>query len=179
MSIPDELKDQEGPARGSMIARYFRLATPIPVEEADAIERGLENGDLDPYKEKRRLAGEIVTTYWGKEAAERAERDFDLMFKSRGTAGLPEDMPRFVIALGPGQTSIYLPEFLRAHEILGSPIAASGAAARNLIDSGAIRVFDGSVGEFVQLGGYELPVEPDKSYALRAGKKRFFAIDTR
>jgi tyrosyl-tRNA synthetase len=177
MSIPDDLKDTERPERGSMIARYFRLATSLSVDEVDALEAGLAQGRLDPYREKRRLAREVVGTYWGSEAAADAERSFDLLFTARGETSMPDDIPRFSLVLEAGSHAIYLPDFLRANQILGQPIASSGSAARKLIDTGAVRRRDDDTGGFAAVDGYELPVKAGHSYVLRVGKKRFLAID--
>lgn len=190
MSIPDEIKNPEvAAARGNMIARYFRLATSLPVAEVDAIEKGLADGLLDPNDTKRRLAREIATAYWGARAGDEAEAAFDLKFKSRGHEGLPDDIPAFEWSTMPPKgratekARLYLPDFLRTHEILGQPIAASGSVARSLIDEGAVRLrVDASRGfadvrDDARYQGYSLAVTPGDRYVIKVGKKRFFAID--
>jgi len=65
MSIPD-----------SMIERYFELISHIPVDEFNALQKGLKNGTKDPRDIKKELAMELVTRYHGAEAAERAKKEY-------------------------------------------------------------------------------------------------------
>ena len=70
MSIPDEL-----------MVKYFRLCTPLPVDEVDADRAGAGGRLAHPNAVKRRLAREIVALYHGADAAVAAEEAFDRVFK--------------------------------------------------------------------------------------------------
>lgn len=70
MSIPDKLMEN-----------YFRLLTNYPVEEIR---------DMHPKKAKVLLAKKVVSQYYDEEAAEKAEEEFDRVFKHKE---LPENIP--------------------------------------------------------------------------------------
>ncbi|MBM7631856.1 tyrosine--tRNA ligase [Geomicrobium sediminis] len=79
MSIPDEL-----------MIKYYKLATDIPLEEVEALEKGLADGSVHPRDAKQNLGKHFVEMYHGKEAAEEAQRYFQTVFTKRA---LPEDLP--------------------------------------------------------------------------------------
>lgn len=165
MSIPDEIPGTGGP-RGNMIARYLRLATSLPVDEVDDIESGLASGVLDPNQTKRRLAREVVGAYWGEEAAMAAEDSFDRKFKPAASSVDLEALPRLALRLNGDH--VYLPGVLR-----DARMVASGSAARRLIDSGAVRLYEEAEGAFTNtVAGYELPVRPGERIVVEVGKKK-------
>ncbi len=148
MSIPDQL-----------MVQWFELATDVPAETVEAIASGLAEGGLHPGETKRRLAREIVSLYWGPEAAASAEDHFDAIHR-RGE--VPEEVAEF--ALGP-EDPVSLPTLLRQ-----SGLVKSGGEARRLIDQGAVKV-DGAVTDRVELGRDELT-----GRVIQVGKRRFVRI---
>jgi tyrosyl-tRNA synthetase len=147
MSIPDTL-----------IAKYFRLCTMVPVEEVDVIEAGLSTGAVDPNVTKRRLARTIVDLYHGADAGVDAEEAFDRVFKRHEA---PDDIPEFAID---AEATIHLPGLLKQ---LG--LAPSNAEGRRLIDGGGVRI-DGQV---VPPRTYDVPWEQVAGRVVQAGKRRF------
>jgi tyrosyl-tRNA synthetase len=79
--VPDEL-----------IAEYRLLALDFFLEpsEAERVAKGLQDGTLDPWQEKRRLAREVVDLYHGEGAGAAAEAEFDRVHKA---GELPEEIP--------------------------------------------------------------------------------------
>ena len=73
MSIKDEL-----------MGKYFELCTRVPLDEVAKILGG------HPKESKMRLAREIVTLYHGKDAADKAEKDWQNTFSG---GGVPADVP--------------------------------------------------------------------------------------
>jgi tyrosyl-tRNA synthetase len=144
MSIPDELMGQ-----------WFRLAANLAPEEVEEIEAALAEGRLHPNQAKRRLAKEVVTLYWGAEAAEEAEQRFDQVFK-RGES--PEEMEEVPL---PEEDPVQLPRLIR--EAFG----ISGAEARRLLEQGAVRI-DGEV-----VDQQEQPRAALAGRVLKVGKRRF------
>jgi tyrosyl-tRNA synthetase len=147
MSIPDEL-----------MVKYYRLATPVPVDEIDRLEGALASGDEHPNAVKRRLAREIVALYRGPEAAVGAEEAFDRVFK-RGEA--PADIAEVRVSLS---ATVYLPGVLKD---LG--LVASATEGRREIDHDAVKI-DGGV---VPPGAYELPREAVEGRVVQVGKRRY------
>ena len=83
MSIPDNL-----------ILDYFKLLTDVPLKEIAKMERDLNSKRVNPKKLKSSLAKEIVTFYHGKQKAERAEREFNRVFKEKK---IPTKIPVFTL----------------------------------------------------------------------------------
>ena len=122
MSIPDEI-----------MVKYFRLASTVPVDEIDEIERGLAADELHPNKVKRQLARNIVAAYHGEDAAVAAEEQFDLVFKAHE---IPDDIPEFAADLTPNdEGKVYLAKLLA-----DAGLAQSTGDARRLIDGGGVKV---------------------------------------
>lgn len=144
MSLPDETMPE-----------WFRLAADLDPAEVDAIEAGLESGDLHPNETKRRLGREVVALYWGADAAAAAEAEFDQVFKE---GGVPDDVPEHTL---PSGDVINLPSLIR--EVFGN----SGSEARRLIEQGAVKV-DGQTVSELEVDRHLLT-----GSILRVGKRRF------
>ncbi len=144
MSIPDELMGQ-----------WFRLAADLDPDEVEAIEAALASGELHPNQAKRRLAREVVSLYWGPQAAEEAEHAFDRVFK-HGKA--PEKIDEVPL---PEEDPVNLANLIR--EVFGT----SGAEARRLLEQGAVRL-DGQV-----VRDQQLPRAALSGRVFRVGKRRF------
>ncbi|HBG22737.1 MAG TPA: tyrosine--tRNA ligase, partial [Peptococcaceae bacterium] len=100
MSISDEL-----------IVRYFQLVTPVSNEEVDKIQDNLASGSHHPRDVKMQLARELVTMYYGKDAAIDAEQEFVSVFQQ---GNLPEEIPDVQIPAEETSTegTIWLPKLL-------------------------------------------------------------------
>lgn len=151
MSIPD-----------AIMPRYFRLASSVPVDEIDQIEKGLDAGTLDPNKTKRRLARNIVSIYHGEDAAKKAEEDFDHLFKDHA---MPDKIPEFKADLTPNdEGKVYLAKLM-----VDVHFAASTGQARRLIDSGGVRLN----GKALAPKTYNIAPEKIKGSTLQVGKRHF------
>jgi tyrosyl-tRNA synthetase len=147
MSIPDGL-----------IPKYFRLATAVPVDEADAIEVGLADGSLHPNAVKRQLAREIVSLYQGEQAARSAEAAFDRVFKHHEA---PSDVQVVVVQ---ASDPVHLPALLKD---LG--LVSSRGEGRRLVDQGGVKI-DGAP---VAPGVYDVPWGEVAGKVVQAGKRRY------
>jgi tyrosyl-tRNA synthetase len=147
MSIPDAL-----------MVKYFRLCTPLPVEEVDAIEADLASGSADPNATKRRLARAIVDLYHGSAAGEGAEEAFDRVFKRHEA---PDDVPEIAVVV---TSTVHLPALLKE---LG--LVPSNGEGRRMIDGGAVRI----EGDVVAAGAYDVSWEDVSGRVVQAGKRRF------
>ena len=151
MSIPDEI-----------MVKYFRLASTVPVDEIDAIEKGLEADELHPNKVKRQLARNIVAAYHGEDAAQAAEEQFDLVFKQHA---IPDDIPEFAADLTPNdEGKVYLAKLLA-----DAGLAQSTGEARRLIDGGGVKVN----GEAVPAKAYNVDPALLQGATLQVGKRKF------
>ena len=154
MSIPDEL-----------MVKYYRLASALPVDEIDEIERGLAADELHPNKVKRALAQNIVAAYYDEAAAQAAEEQFDLVFKQHA---VPDDIPEFAADLAPNdEGTVYL-----AKLIADAGLAASAGEARRLIDGGGVKVN----GEPVPAKSYNVDPAMLAGATLQVGKRKFVRL---
>lgn len=154
MSIPD-----------SLMARYFYLASTLPVDEADRIIAGVEDGSLHPNVVKRQLAANIVSAYHGAEAALEAEVAFDRVFKQHEA---PEDITEVVVDLTPSEEgTVYVAAILVE---LG--FATSAGEARRLIDGGGVKIANEA------LKAREYNIDPSRlaGQVIQVGKRKFAKI---
>jgi tyrosyl-tRNA synthetase len=147
MSIPDAL-----------IGKYYRLCTPLDVDEVDRIEADLASGEAHPNATKRALARAIVELYHTAGAAIDAEASFDRVFKRHEA---PDEIPSIVVSAEP---LMHLPALLKD---LG--LVSSNAEGRRIIDGGGVKV-DGVP---VPAGAYDLPWSELDGRVVQAGKRRF------
>lgn len=147
MSIPDEL-----------MAKYYRVATLLPIGEIEAIEAELASGEKHPNLQKRRLARSVVEVYHGATAAVDAEEAFDRVFKRHEA---PTDVPRIEVG---ASDPIHLPALLRE---LG--LASSNAEGRRMIDGGAIKID----GDPVPARVYDVAWAAVEDRVVQAGKRHF------
>jgi len=138
--VPDEL-----------VAKYLRLATDMPDDEAAALVAG------DPWEAKKRMAAAVVERYYGADAgvAERAE--FERVFKQKE---LPDDMPEFAVA----ETPVGIVNLVR------DAFGMSGGEARRLVLQGAVSL-DG-----VKVTDPKATVDVTDGAVLKAGKRKFVVL---
>ena len=149
MSIPDDL-----------MTSWFELATDVADEEVARIAAALSTGTAHPGETKRRLAREIVTLYWGADAAAAAEEHFDTIHRRHQ---IPEDIPEYS---APDEDPVSLPTLLR-----DAGLVKSGGEARRLIEQRAVKL-DGEVVVAMEIAREELL----RAGVLQVGKRRFLRI---
>ena len=154
MSIPDEL-----------MVKYYRLASTVPVDQIDAIEKGLAADEIHPKGCKRDLAQNIVAAYYDEEAAKEAEAAFDRQFKQHE---VPEDIPEFAADLTPNEEgTVYL-----AKLIADSGLTKSTGDARRMIDQGGVKIN----GEAVAAKAYNVAPESLSGAVIQVGKRKFVRL---
>lgn len=146
MSVPDEA-----------MLLYFKLLTRYPPQRIAAIEQGLQEGTLHPRDAKMMLAREIVSIFFGEEAAGRAEAHFRTVFQERS---FPEEMPVFVVE---GPRSL-------VEVLVAAGLAPSRSEARRLIRQGGVRL------EGEPLMDVEAVLRLDRPRVLQVGRRRFVRL---
>ena len=119
MSWPDEL-----------INLGFELCTNIPTEEIEKNKKELKSKKLNPRDAKAKLAKEIVALYHGKPAAQKAEKEFNRIFKKKE---LPSEIPSIKIAA----KNINILDLL-----VKTKLASSKAEAKRLIEQKGVKIDD-------------------------------------
>ena len=151
--VPDELI----PSYRLLALDFFRDPT-----EAERVQKGLEDGSLEAWDQKRRLAREVVDLYHGQGRGAGAEERFERVHRERE---LPEEVPN--LAIPPDLVidgRVYLPKLLA---VLG--LADSNSHARRLIEQGGVRLD----GQPVDGDALELPANELKGRVLQVGRRGF------
>ncbi len=150
MSISDEL-----------MWKYYELLSSLPPVETQALKERVMEGGLHPKRAKMDLAKEIVACFYSQEAAQKAEEEFERVFKERK---LPTEMPEFTVISQGGK--IWLARILTAIRF-----ARSTSEAIRAIQQGGVR-WDG---KRITDRDAEIPCD-DKEHVLKYGKKRFAQV---
>jgi tyrosyl-tRNA synthetase len=164
------------------VARFLALFTFLPMDEIRAVER-LQGGELNAAKTV--LAYETTALAHGREQAEAALQAARDLFGGRAvpasicpSSGLPrgaaeagaDAVPTSSLPLSRLQAGI--PAFKLLQE---TGLAASGAAARRLIDQGGAYV-NGARIDAAERMVSDADLDRDGTLVLRAGKKRFHRV---
>lgn len=147
MSIPDNL-----------ILPYFESATEVPLAEIREIKEALNKGE-NPRDYKAKLALAIVSLYHGEKEAQKAEKEFDKVFKNKN---LPSDIPVFKLK----DKNINPLDLL-----VGSKIVVSKGEARRLIEQGGFYVNEKKVTD------WKKEITLNKDDIIKAGKRKFGRIE--
>jgi tyrosyl-tRNA synthetase len=131
-----------------------------------AIQRGLEEGTLHPAEQKRRLAGEVVASYHGEEAAVAAEQRFDRVHREHE---IPQDGDEAEIppAIIDKNGRVWLPRLLAA---LG--LASSNADGARLVEQRGVRLD----GVQVEYPNWDFKAEELSGQVLQVGRRRFVRL---
>lgn len=155
MSIPD-----------GVMWKYFRLLTNISVKEIEDMQNKVfPLGILSPKDAKVKLAKEIVTIYHSEKEAERAEKEFNKIFKKKE---LPTEIPKVKIK--------GLPRFQRGAKLAildllaGAKLASSKSEAKRLILQGGVKI-DGEIQK-----DWQKVVEIKKGQVVQVGKRKFVKL---
>jgi len=141
MSIPDDL-----------IFNYFELLTRVPLNEIKKIKK------LNPREAKAKLAKEIVTIYHGKEAAKKAEKEFERIFKKKK---LPSKIPEIKIK----EKSLNILELL-----VKTKLADSRAEAKRLVLQKGVKI-DGEIQD-----NWRKICQIKKGRIVQVGKRKFARV---
>jgi tyrosyl-tRNA synthetase len=149
--VPDEL-----------IVEYRRLTLDFfdDPSETERVARGLADGSLDAWKEKRRMASQIVDRYHGPGRGAAARERFDRVHRERA---IPDEVDEAEIPAGAvGDGVVFLPKLL-----VDLGFASSNADARRKIDQEGVRL-DGEV-----VRDHEVPIDRLRGHVLSLGRRRF------
>lgn len=151
MSISDDIMEE-----------YFKLATPLSIEEIEDIMQKCSSGKLNPRDAKMRLARELVKLYHGWQEALDAEHYFKKVFQQKD---IPDDMRSVPIK------DLKLKSPCKLYHLIASlGLTSSTSEARRLIKQGGIKLN----GERVVDINLEIDLVPDT--IIQAGKRNFVKL---
>jgi tyrosyl-tRNA synthetase len=91
---PEDIYGKTMSIRDDLIIQYFELVTDVPDAELAEFRQALENNAVNPMELKKRLASEMVTQLYDKQAASEAEANFERVHQK---GEIPEEMPQVKI----------------------------------------------------------------------------------
>jgi tyrosyl-tRNA synthetase len=168
VGIADDADDMYGKlvrVPDQLIPEYRRLTLDFfrDPAEPDRVARGLADGTLDPWTEKRRMAAEVVDLYCGAGEGAAAGERFDRVHREHE---LPETVEERTIpndAIQDG--TVFMPRLL-----VGIGFATSNSDGRRAIQSGGVRL-DGEV-----VDRLELPSDVVRGRVLSRGRRQFVRL---
>jgi tyrosyl-tRNA synthetase len=147
MSIPDNL-----------IIHYFELLTDLPSRLLQQYKKALQSKKVNPKDLKRKLALEIVKIYHSLEAAERAEKEFNRIFKEKE---LPSKIPGIRIK----EKTLNILDLL-----VKTKLVSSKSEAKRLILQGGVKI-DGQTQD-----DWQKKVKIKKGLVVQVGKRKFVKV---
>lgn len=142
----------------NLIAKYFLLCADKPEKEIQKIKTDMERGKLNPRDAKAKLAKEIISLYHKKPAAQKAEKEFNKIFKKRE---LPSEIPSIRIAA----KNLNILDLL-----VKTKLASSKAEAKRLIEQKGMKIDD----EIQEDWRKNIPIK--SGMIIQVGKRKFAKI---
>ncbi len=149
---PKEMFGKSMSIADNLMEKYFTLLTTLFEEEIKKTLAG------HPREAKVNLAKEIVSSYHGREAAEREASEFNRIFRDREK---PAEIPEFQSPKTSNPIDL----------IVLCGFAKSKSEARRLIEQGGVQIDDAKVED--ALKNLEIPA---KGLTLQVGKRRFARV---
>ncbi|OGW85456.1 MAG: tyrosine--tRNA ligase [Omnitrophica bacterium RIFCSPHIGHO2_02_FULL_46_11] len=149
MSLPDPL-----------MPMYFQYTSGMAHDQYHPLVTELLHSD--PRKLKVELAKEIVTLYYGKEEAKKAQDEFDRIFRDKG---LPDEIPTLAFSTGKKDLVSLLAE---------AGLTSSKSEARRLIEQGGVKINQEKISDPF----YVLEISKDP-VLIQCGNRKFVRIKTR
>ncbi|MSU54590.1 MAG: tyrosine--tRNA ligase [Candidatus Staskawiczbacteria bacterium] len=149
----DEMFGKTMSLKDEFIIKYFMFVTRVPMEKINQIKE-MQN----PRDQKVMLAKEIVTMYHGQKEADRAEEQFNKVFRDKEA---PEDMPVFETS----NTTYPILDLL-----FDSKLAESKNDARRVVEGGGVSVSN------VKVIDWKAQITIENDTVVQFGKRKFIKI---
>lgn len=144
----------------SLMWRYYRLLTNIPLSQIDRWEREVREEKVNPRDLKSQLAQSIVSDFWGSRKAKKAAEEFDRVFRHREA---PSELKEIAVK----SATVSLVDLLVEENIL-----PSRGEAKRIIRQGGVYLD----GERVKDIALRLDLRKKAEQVLKIGKKKFYKI---
>lgn len=138
--------------RDELIPVYFKMATDMPMDIIEQIEKDMSLGD-NPRDTKASLAREIVARYNGKAAALKAEKEWEKQFRE---GDKPTDIEQVKVNKG------------MVVDVIADAFDISKSEARRLLKQGGVKIDDEPV--------KDMEHRIEKPCLIQLGKRRFKRI---
>jgi len=142
----------------SLITIGFELCTDLPMEEITEISNQIKKRRLNPREAKAKLAREIVTICRNKRAAQKAEEEFNRVFKEEK---LPSRIPGIKIR----EKALNILDLLVKIEL-----ASSKSEAKRLILQKGVKINNQVQNDWQKI------IEIKKGIVIQVGKRKFIRL---
>lgn len=143
-----------------MISYYFKLLTDISEDDLKKIEADLKDPSKNPKNLKVALAKEIITIYHGKDEAEKAENEFNKIFRDKQK---PTEMEEKILKSGTYKIVDLLP-------VLG--FTDTKSSAKIIIQQGGMKIDD----DIQKDWNKTIDAQDGDRRVIQVGKKRFIRV---
>lgn len=155
--LPSEMYGKTLSIPDNLIYDYFLLTTDVSDDQLKKIKKQIE---VHPRDAKRLLARTLVEIYWSKEAAQKAEEEFDRIFVKKE---IPDVLEEFQI--NSNQKEINIIELLTLTKLVSSK-----SEARRMIEQGGVSIDGVKIEEINKI------VHITRDFILKVGKRKFLKI---
>lgn len=138
-----------------MIALGFELLTHSSMDQVKQISAQLKDGKVNPRDLKAQLASQIVSTYYSKNEAAKASKEFDKIFRDKNT---PDDM-----------ATVYIMdiEYDLVELMLSSALINNKSEGKRLIEQGGVTVSGKKITD------WHKKIKLHDGDILKVGKRKF------
>lgn len=170
IGIKESAEEQYGKImsiKDGLILDYFELCTRVSLKKITEMEKGLKTKSINPRDLKSRLAKEIVKMYHGTVLAEKAEKEFNRVFKEKKT---PSKMPVFIV---PQKSYPVLKLLVELN------LAQSKGEAKRLIEEGGVKIIKPTTNNqqlTTKLRDWKEEIKIQDGMILKVGKRKFAKI---
>lgn len=145
----------------NLIENWFELLTEVPVAEIKAMVADIAAGKMNPNDAKRRLAIDIVTQYYGADAAALAAEQENAIHSGNA---VPSDAKECNVPAG---------SYKVADLLVTIKAFASKGEARRMVQNGGVRIG----GEKVADAQKDVPLTGGDKLLVQVGKRNFFKVN--
>lgn len=144
--------------RDELIVKYFTLCTEVSLKEINQMAGAMKDG-TNPRDFKAKLAHEIVKMYHGEKVAQKAEKEFNRIFREKK---LPSEMPKWKLETR---------NWKLVDLMIKTKLAPSKSESRRLIEQGAVKI-DGQIEK-----DWQREIKIKKGMIIKVGPRRFSRLD--
>ncbi|TAL59509.1 MAG: tyrosine--tRNA ligase, partial [Bacteroidetes bacterium] len=160
--IPEDIYAKVLAIKDDLIIPYYTLATNLPLDEIREIKNSLEKGS-HPMPIKKKLAFEIVSELYDKNAAQKAQEYFERTVQQKEK---PQDIKKIVIPYLSKQGTFNIIDLLVEQNIV-----SSRGETKRLIKQGGIKINDAKIkSQLEHISTEKLPI------IIQIGKYEFYSI---
>ena len=152
-----------------MILCYFKLLTDLKNGELKKIKSDLKNPKINPRDIKAKLAKEIIAIYHNKKSADKAEEEFNKIFRDKQK---PSDIKSYKLPRTSANTlrGKQVTSYKLVNLLVELKLASSKSEARRLVRQGGVRIDD------VVQKDFKKDIEVKNGMIAQVGKRKFVKI---